>query len=97
MNVTLTMKRFKSIVDPLLPQIIEEMEHSVNKDHMTSLNKVLVIVETIDAVTDLTFAEMDAYLHTCTGYSLGEMQIKSVRHWHSRQNDFIKPKSTWMR
>lgn len=76
MNVTLTMKRFKSIVDPLLPQIIEEMEHSDNKNHMVSLSKVLVIAKTIDTVTDLTFAEMDAYLHARTGYSLEEMQIK---------------------
>ena len=76
MYVTLTMRRFKSMVDPLLPQIIEEIEHYVSKNHMTSLNKVLVIVETIDTVTDLTFAEMDAYLHARTGYSLEEMQIK---------------------
>ena len=76
MNVTLTMRRFKSIVDPLLPQIIEEMEHNDNKNHMVSLSKVLVIAKTIDTVTDLTFAEMDAYLHARTGYSLEEMQIK---------------------
>ena len=76
MNVTLTMKRFRSIVDPLLPQIIEEMEHGGNKNHTASLSKVLVIAKTIDTVTDLTFAEMDAYLHARTGYSLEEMQIK---------------------
>ena len=76
MNVTLTMKRFKSIVDPLLPQIIEEMEHSDNKDHVANVSKTLVIAKTIDTVTDLTFAEMDAYLHARTGYSLEEMQIK---------------------
>lgn len=76
MNVTLTMKRFKSMVDPLLPQIIEEMEHGGNKGNITSLSKALVIAKTIDTVTDLTFAEMDAYLHARTGYSLEEMQIK---------------------
>lgn len=76
MNVTLTMKRFRSMVDPLLPQIIEEMEHSDNKGNITNLNKALIIVKTIDTVTDLTFTEMDAYLHARTGYSLEEMQIK---------------------
>lgn len=76
MNVTLTMRRFKSMVDPLLPQIIKEMEHSDNKSNVTSLSKVLVVVKTIDTVTDLTFAEMDAYLHARTGYSLEEIQLQ---------------------
>lgn len=76
MNVTLTMKRFRSIVDPMLPRIIEEMEHSDNKGNITNISKALVIAKTIDTVTDLTFAEMDAYLHARTGYSLEEMQIK---------------------
>lgn len=75
MNVTLTMKRFKSMVDPLMPQINEEMEHGRGRD-VTSLSKVLVIVKTIDTVTDLTFAEMDAYLHARTGYSLEEIQAQ---------------------
>ena len=75
MNVTLTMKRFKSMVDPLMPQINEEMEHGRGRD-VTSLSKVLVIVKTIDTVTDLTFAEMDVYLHAHTGYSLEDMQMQ---------------------